>query len=125
LEKRRQVQLRLEEESEYWKCFTNTVEEFLRRFLARLGDKALDKERARRLCLDYLIEECSAFCLWIELEAQFEVYPSRRNLALKATFERFVQPLYPNLLQAVSIKFKNRRQFQPQDFQRIKIGEKV
>jgi len=125
LEQQAQIKSLMAEDGTYQQSFESTVDEFLRRFYARLSENILDRERARSLCLDYLIEECSAFCLWTELKAEFEVYPNRRSLALQATFERFVQPLYPELLYAVSVKFKNRKQFRPQNFHEIKTRGEV
>ncbi len=99
----------------YQNVFTNTVDEFLRRYCQRITSNANFKiERAKQLCLDYLLEECTALCLWPELGCQFEVYPSRRNLAMSDTHQRFVLPQYPDLLHPVAIKFKNRKQFKPQ-----------
>ncbi len=99
----------------YKNTFTHTVDEFLRRYCQRITSNADFKiERARALCLDYLLEECTALCLWPELGCQFEVYPNRRNLAMSDTHQRFVLPQYPDLLHAVAIKFKNRKQFKPQ-----------
>ncbi len=68
------------------------------------------------MILDYLIEECTALCLWPEINAHFEVYPSKRNLAMSQTHQRFVLPQYPHLLHSIAIKFKNRKQFKPQNF---------
>jgi len=103
----------------YKLVFNETITEFLRRYCLRLSenDKAnFSIERAHNLCLDYLIEECTAMCLWSEMTCHFEVYPSPRNLAMHETHQRFVVPQYPNLLHAVPIKFKNRKQFKPQCF---------
>lgn len=96
-------------------AFTNTVNEFLDRYGRRIKNKeTFCLEMAQKLCFDYLIEECTAFCLWPELGCHFEVYPSRRNLAMFETHARFILPKYPDLLHAVAIKFKNRKQLKPQ-----------
>lgn len=97
-------------------AFINTVDAFLNRYFRRIKDKTkFNLEGAQQFCLNYLIEECTALCLWPELACHFEVYPSRRNLAMAETHKRFVLPQYPDFLHAVSIKFKNRKQFQPQE----------
>jgi len=72
------------------------------------------------LCFNYLIEECTALCLWPELNCHFEVYPSRRNAAMDATHRYFVLPDYPDLLHGLSIKFKNRKQLKAQCFELLK-----
>jgi hypothetical protein len=72
--------------------------------------------RAKFLCFNYLLEECAALCLWPQLNCHFEVYPSPRNAIMAQTHKHFVLPKYPDLLHAVAIKFKNRKQFLPQSF---------
>ena len=107
----------LKTDSEYKIAFDNTIDEFLHRYHRRLIEhEKIDINRARLLCQDYLLEECTAVSLWPELNCHFEVYPSKRNLAMQATHERFVIPKHPNLLHPVSIKFKNRKQLKPQQF---------
>ena len=109
-----------ENNPEYRDIFVQTIEEFLVRYYRRLLDKSnFDMERARQLCLNYLIEECVALCLWPELSCHFEVYPSRRNFVMAETHRRFVVPIYPDLLHAVSIKFKNRKQLKSQKFAQL------
>ena len=45
-------------------------------------------------------------CLWALEKYDFEVYPSGRNNAMKATYERLVKPINPNVLKSVGIRFK-------------------
>lgn len=112
---RNQILDAIESDKIYKEAFNSTISEFLRRYFHRLIEKEnFDLERAHYLCLDYLIEECTALYLWPELECQFEVYPSPRNQAMSATHKKFVLPRYPNLLNSVAIKFKNRKQFKEQ-----------
>jgi len=109
---------------DYKKAFDKIFSEFLTRYYMRLTEKeSFDGARASRLCLDYLIEECAALALWPELGCHFEVYPNKRNLAMHATHQKLVVPDYPDLLHAVAIKFKNRKQLKPQQFQSIEIKE--
>ena len=105
----------MQNDPDYKYAFDETIEEFLRRYYKRAMHKTIfDIERDRKLCRDYLVEECTALCLWIELNCHFEVYPNKRNLAMDETHKRFVQPSFPHLLNGVAIKFKNRKQFKPQ-----------
>lgn len=116
-EQQQKIKACLAQQPDYQASFNHTIEEFLRRYDTRLpGSGYVDKQRAKALCLDYLIEECSALCLWPELGCHFEVYPSPRNLAMEQTHQRFVLPDYPDLLHPLAIKFKNRKQLKPQQF---------
>ena len=111
------IQSLMANEADYQASFDNTIDEFLRRYYPRLLDQQdFDSQRARRLCLDYLIEECTALCLWTELNCHYEVYPSKRNLAMEETHKRLVLPVYSELLHPIAIKFKNRKQLKPQQF---------
>src|SRR5262249_17752455 len=101
----------------YRDAFEFTIMEFLKRYMQRLTPEVLDQfnyARAYGLCSDYLLEECTAMCLWPELNCHVEVYPNKRNAAMRYTHEHFVLPEYPHLLHPVSIKFKQRKQLQPQ-----------
>lgn len=123
-EQKSEIMTLMKLDSVYQNAFASTIDDFLTRYLRRIKDKGnFDLERARKLCLTYLIEECVAICLWPEFECQFEVYPSRRNLAMVETHKRFVLPKYPDLLHAVAIKFKNRKQFKPQQLVSMKKRE--
>jgi hypothetical protein len=101
----------------YKTSFDSTIEEFIRRYYSRINNvESKNIQRTKQLCMNYLIEECTAMCLWPELNCQFEVYPSPRNSAMSKTHELFVLPKYPQLLHSVAIKFKNRKQLLPQQF---------
>lgn len=101
----------------YKKVFDNSIEGFLKKYHSRLENpESFDWERARSLSYDFVIEECTALCLWPELQCHFEVYPIKHNDAINATRERLVLPHYPDLLQAVTIKFRNIKQMKPQHF---------
>jgi hypothetical protein len=112
-----QIKNLLTEKKTYQQRFDETIHTFLSRN-NRLQNTQL--ERAEGLCLDYLIEECTALCLWPEMDCHFELYPSKRNLAMTETHQHFVLPQYPTLLHPIGIKFKNRKQLKPQHFA---IGE--
>ena len=106
----------------YKEAFVAAIKEFLDRYCSRLMNSShFNYQKAYELCLEYLIEECVAMTLWPEIECQYEVYPSKRNLAMHETHKRFVLPNYPDLLHAVAIKFKNRKQLKPQQFKSLEI----
>ncbi|HXW85716.1 MAG TPA: hypothetical protein VEK38_00080, partial [Candidatus Bathyarchaeia archaeon] len=103
-------------DQEYHQSFDITIKDFLSRFAHRHTKNSLSLEQSYALCLEYLLEECTALCLWVEEKINFEVYPSRRNAAMSATHTLFIKPDYPDLLLPVAIKFKNRKQLSPQKF---------
>jgi hypothetical protein len=106
----------INDDLEYRSSFSVTIDEFLRRFSNR-SEVGKDKMRyMHQVCLDYLVEECAAMCLWVDMECHFDIYPSKRNPAMQATHERFILPYYPDLLHPVAIKFKSRRDVKPQIF---------
>ncbi|KTC90621.1 tRNA-dependent cyclodipeptide synthase [Fluoribacter dumoffii] len=102
--------LRVQKEYDTNKAFQNAIhaniDDFLTRYLSRFSPADVDHERAFRLCLDYLIEECSVMCLWTEQKYDFEVYPSGRNKAMAATYEFLIKPHHPNYLRPVALRFK-------------------
>ncbi len=100
----------------YQKQFDITIREFLARHDANRKVANLTSEDCYTLCLNYLLEECTALCLWVDEKINFEIYPSKRNAAMVATHELYIKPQYPHLLLPVAIKFKNRKQFTPQKF---------
>ena len=105
-------------DTSYRASFEATIDQFLERYSRRNQDKNyVTDPKARQLCLDYLMEECAAMCLWPELGCEFEVYPNYRNAAMDETHRRFVLPEHPGLLHSVCVKFKNRGQLSPQKFE--------
>jgi hypothetical protein len=65
-------------------------------------------DRARRLCVDYLLEECSGMrSFWTQERPQIEVYPSTRTEAMKVTHELYIEKTSSeSILKAVSLRFK-------------------
>lgn len=102
----------------YRLAFDNSIELFLKKYYERLINQAnFNLQRAQQLSYDFLIEECTALCLWVELQCHFEVYPSRRNQAMDETHKRFVLPEHADLLHPVGIRFRNVTQIEPQSFE--------
>lgn len=89
---------------QYKQSIDDSVKEYLKRQLNNKNIVNFNYEEASECCINYLIEECAAMCLYGEYE--FEVYPTGRTTALAVTYERFIQPFYPNLLRPVAIRFK-------------------
>lgn len=123
-DKQNEITALIQNDVSYKENFENTITEFLKRYYERLQETDFfDMAKARQLCFDYLLEECTALCLWPEMNCQFEVYPSRRNQVMDETHKRFVLPHYPDLLHAVGVKFKNRKQLKPQYFESLQNGK--
>lgn len=107
----------LKEDDEYRKTFTSSVETFLSKYIHRTAnDRNFDLNRARKLSFDFVLEECSALTIWPELKCNFEVYPNGHNPAIEATKKRLVYPSFPDLLNSVTIIFRNVTQLEPQKF---------
>ncbi len=103
----------------YQQAIHSTIRTFLQRYTPRLSPEILRQfnyARAQELCRDYVLEECTALCLWPELQCHYEIYPSPRNAAMTYTHQQFLLPRYPDLLHPIAIKFKQRKQFKPQRF---------
>lgn len=110
-----------------YKCiFDNTIDEYLTRYSNRLIDvSSFDKERARRLCFDYLVEECAVLCLWPETGCQFELYPGKHNAAVNETRQRFVLSKNLDLLYPVGIGFNHRQDLPAQQFTSLNKKEEA
>lgn len=112
-----EIKLTFENDFFYKASFEKSINIFLNKYRGRLTNpNHFDMVRAKQLSLDFVMEECSALCLWPELQCQYEVYPNKHNEAIEETRKRFVLSKYPNLLQAITIEFRNSRQVKPQKF---------
>lgn len=105
----------------YKASFDTTIDKYLERYCKNsIGTTNFDVSRAKKLCFEYVLEECAVLCVWPELNCQFEVYPSVHNDAIEATRKHFVSPHHPNLLQSLSLRFRNAKQLKPQQFTTLK-----
>lgn len=91
--------------------YKNAIHENINVFLSRFNAKnkqlsKIELDEAFKLCLDYLLEECSSMMLWASSGYDFEIYPYGRNLAMQATFELIIKKMFPNKLKSVSLRFK-------------------
>lgn len=107
----------LEQDQSYGAIFNDTVTQYLDRYIKRVGaDMSFDLDRARSICLQYLLEECTVLCLWLELDCEFEIYPNAHNRAMEATRAKFITPHSPHLLRSLNLRFRNAKQLAPQRF---------
>lgn len=125
--KKEEVLALMSQDMDYKKSFEITAKKFIDRYLNRFTDKSSlpNIERAYNLCMEYLIEECSALCLWPEAQVDYEVYPNRRNPAMDATHRCIVLKDNPGKLHSVGIKFKRKGQLSPQKFELITEKDKA
>lgn len=90
----------------YYHAIEETVSEFLKRYAIKHQGEMINYDRAHDLCVDYILEEMAAMCLWAEEKYQFELYPFGRNAAFNATYELMIEPFKPHLLRSVALRFK-------------------
>lgn len=87
------------------------VDSFLSRYEKRSLPENYVREHAENLCTHYLLEECAVMKdLWVTLGCHYEVYPSGRNEAMSAIYERYIKPHpeYFHLLKSIGIRFHRR-----------------
>lgn len=107
----------MKEDPTYHQAFEKTIETYLTRYQKRTTNILnFDDQEARNICLEYLLEECTVLCLWLDLRCEFEIYPNSHNLAMEATRTKFLLPYFPNLLRSVNLRFRNAKQLEPQKF---------
>ena len=116
----------IKSDDHYREQFDLTIDDYLSRYCRRL-EKPLDfdKQRAHRLCLDYLIEECAVMCLWPNSNCQYELYPSKHNAAMEATRIKFLEKENKSLIKGLAIAFNHRPNQRQQIFEKTKRTEKI
>ena len=98
-------------------AFETSINKFLSRYLKRQSDHKVDIGKAYNLCRDYLFEECTALCLWVKSGFDYELYPSKRNEAMDYIHKNYADNTNSGRLTYIYIKFKNRKQLQPQSLE--------
>jgi hypothetical protein len=96
-----------QEDAEFKRSMDEGITNFLDRYKKRNDDlSCFDEAHAFTCCLNYLIEECACMCLWPEEQCEYELYPSGRNPAMIATYEKLIKPEHPGLMVSVALYFK-------------------
>jgi hypothetical protein len=114
---KQEIKLLIDNDPTYKSSFDMAVNKYLDRYCFHLKENNdFDIHRARKLCFDYVLEECVVLCLWTELLCPVEIYPNAHNEAIEDTRRRFIIPKYPNLLRALTLRFRNAKQLSPQQF---------
>ena len=115
------IKAALDQDAFYKEEMDYSINEFLNKYAKRLtNDIHYNLERAKKLCFDFILEECTAVTLWPELKAQYEAYPGLHNKAIEGTRKRFVAN--NQLLNPVTIGFRNAGQMLPQKFILLSSG---
>ncbi len=116
-EKKKAILELLETDNSYTEAFNSSSEEFISKFYKRSVAKAdLNFKRLKKLSFDFILEECAALCLWPELNCAYEVYPNSHNAAINRTRQNFILDHRPNLLNLITLVFRNASQLAPQQF---------
>lgn len=111
------IEKKIESNESYKNSFDVSVNSFIEKYNKRIDNKGdIDYNRIRNLSLCFIKEECSALCLWEELECEYEAYPGIHNLAIIKTREFFLSSNKPRLLNAITLGFRNAKQLLPQSF---------
>lgn len=91
---------------EYRESFFNTIDAFMERFGKNVAAEYFNSELVVKHSLDYLKEECAVMLLWAKNKYNFEIYPSKRNEAMAATYKHFIAPEYSNVLKPVALDIR-------------------
>lgn len=107
----------IHEDPSYKLIFDITVEKYLNRYCKNLTEKTeFNMNRAKKICFDYILEECTVLCLWPELNCAFEIYPNAHNDAMEETRKRFINTQHKHIFQPLTLRFRNAKQLKPQKF---------
>jgi hypothetical protein len=115
--KKEMIENRIDCDEDYRNAFESSANAFIKKYKERILNKEdFDVDRAIRISLEFIKEECIALCLWKELGCEYEVYPGVHNAAIQKTREIFLVSHEQPLLKAVTLGFRNVKQFSPQSF---------
>jgi hypothetical protein len=108
----------IESDASYAALFYECVDDFVAKFKMRLNDLIhFDEQRARRLCFDYVVEECTVLRLWGDTGFEFELYPGAHYGAMQETRSRFVHSINPEAVRWVRIAFNRHNRLAPQNLE--------
>lgn len=99
----------------YRHYFHQSIDTYLNRYENRLKlSNLFNRKKAEALCLDYLIEECAALCVWPTTGCRFEMYNGVSTLAMQETLKRVLHQKLNSSLEMLSIHFNHRPNLNPQ-----------
>lgn len=67
----------------------------------------IDEEQIINSSICYLKEEAAAFPLFLEFNCEYEIYYNKRTAVMQYVYDNFVAPVCPDLLQLITLRFKN------------------
>ncbi len=88
-------------------AFSQSADDFTKRYIARFPQLSVDYQRVFDICLQYVKEECSIMPLWVKEGYQFEVYPGKRIPGMRAVYELLVKPRHPELLRWLQVNMRS------------------
>ncbi|MGD9152679.1 MAG: hypothetical protein PVG30_03350 [Gammaproteobacteria bacterium] len=116
-EQKEAIKKLIEKDKDYAYAFESSVRDFVTKYHNRISNnEKFNLERAKELSFNFILEECTALCLWVELNCNYEAYPNLHNAAINSTREKFVLPTRPDLLNVLTLGFRNAKQLEPQRF---------
>ena len=105
----------MQKDSAYKQYFTESIDTYLNRYENRLEPSSVfNRKKSESLCLEYLIEECAALCLWPTTGCHFEIYDGAHNIAMKESLKQFVHQKQNYPFEMLSILFNYRPNLKPQ-----------
>jgi hypothetical protein len=67
------------------------------------------KKKLLQLGIDYLKQETGVMNkIWTQYQCEWEIYPSKRNEAMAATYKLWIEPNSPNLLKPIALRFNKK-----------------
>lgn len=105
--KRAVIDVLYESDNDYKLCLNKAIEFFLERY--KLRTPTLNYEQAFACSLEYLKEECAVMLIWADLGINFEIYPSKRNLAMAATYNKLIAPVYKNIMIPIALDIRSKK----------------
>ncbi len=97
-----------DEKKEYQQSFYQVVDQFCERYKKRHKSENVNLAFLYSCCLEYLKEECAVMLLWADQGYNFEVYPSKRNQAMEATYEYLIKPSSLNILRPIALEIRTK-----------------
>lgn len=104
------------QDHEYASAFESSVSEYVDKCINRTQGNNMDIMRMKKLSFDFILEECTALCLWTELACHYEAYPGLHNQAICETKARFIHNAQPSSLKTITLGFRQANQLTPQKF---------
>lgn len=110
-----QVNELYESDTSFRATFYESSNQFIERRSKRIKGY-FDKEEALAHSVNHVKEECVCLCLWVKEGYNYEMYPTKRNKAMDATYEKLILPNIETPLEPIGYRFKKTQQNALQQF---------